>query len=64
MPFTDRSILQAAMAQSAIDAACRPEDFAKQENVIVLSKADPRARKYLSLPFDCHLISYGCNIVA
>ena len=64
MPFTYHSILQAAMAQSAIDAACRPEDFAKQENVIVRSKADPRARKYLSLPFDCHLISYGSNIVA
>lgn len=64
MPFTNQSILRLAMEQSAIDAHCSPEDFAREDNVVVTSVPDPRARKYLSLPFDCHLISYGSNIVA
>lgn len=64
MDFTNRSILRLAMEQSAIDAHCSPEDFAREENVVVTSVPDPRARKYLTLPFDCHLISYGSNIVA
>ena len=64
MPFTNQSILRAAMEQSAIDAHCRWEDFTRADNVVVTSAADPRARKYLSLPFDCCLISYGSNIVA
>lgn len=62
--FTNQDILQVAMEQSAIDAACRPEDFKSSENRVVESIFDPRARRYLTLPFDCHLISYGNNIVA
>lgn len=62
--MTDKEILQIALAQSAIDAGCAPEDFLKTENVVVLSKSHPDARKYLQLPFDCNLISYGTNIVA
>lgn len=57
-------ILQAAMLQSAIDANCSAEDFCKTENVIVYSKENSNARKYLELPFACNLISYGNNIVA
>ena len=64
MHFTNGDILRIAMEQSAVDANCRREDFLLAENVVVLSAADPRARKYLSLPFDCDLISYGGNIVA
>ncbi len=64
MDFTNEKILQIAMEQSAIDAACRPEDFLRSENVIALSVANQKARKYLCLPFDCNLISYGANIVA
>lgn len=64
MLFDKKKILQIAMSQSAIDANCRAEDFLRRENLIAISKADPKARKYLSLPFDCHLISYGNNIVA
>ncbi len=64
MDFINEKIFQIAMEQSAIDAACQAEDFLRSENVVVLSAANPRARKYLSLPFDCHLISYGNNIVA
>ena len=37
---------------------------ASSENITVISAADRRARKYLELPFDCNLISYGSNIVA
>lgn len=64
MNFTNEKILQIAMEQSAIDANCQAEDFLRPENVVVLSVANPKARKYLSLPFDCNLISYGNNIVA
>ena len=64
MNFTSEDILQIAMEQSAIDANCRAEDFLSSENVVALSAANPQARKYLSLPLDCNLISYGSNIVA
>lgn len=42
----------------------RIEDFCLQENKVVISAEHPKARKYLTLPFYCHLISYGNNIVA
>ncbi len=64
MYFTNEKILSIAMEQSAVDAHCNPEDFLREENIIVTSAADPHARKYLALPFDCDLISYGNNIVA
>lgn len=62
--MTNSEILKIALAQSAIDAGCHPEDFLKNENVVVTSKVHSDARKYLTLPFDCNLISYGSNIVA
>ncbi len=52
------------MEQSAEDANCNAADFEKQQNVIVLSKENSKARKYLELPLPCNLISYGNNIVA
>lgn len=64
MNFTNSTILQIAMRQSAIDANCDAEDFMRAENIIVTSNSNTDARKYLSLPFDCNLISYGNNIVA
>lgn len=64
MNWTNERILQVAMAQSAVDAGCRPEDFTRMENVIVPSAANPGARRYLTLPFDCDLVSYGSNVVA
>ncbi len=64
MEFTNERILKTAMEQSAIDAGCEAGDFLKSENVTVVSRADSRARKYLTLPFDCQLISYGNNVVA
>ncbi len=62
--MTNQIILQTALRQSAIDSGCRPEDFLKHENVTVLSAENPSARRYLQLPFDCDLVSYGNNIVA
>lgn len=64
MTLTRRQIEQIAREQSAIDAGCAAEDFLRDEPVIVRSVADPAARRYLALPFDCQLISYGSNVVA
>lgn len=62
--MTNEEMLDVAMRQSAIDANCRAEDFCHSENKVVISRADSNARKYLTLPFYCNLISYGNNIVA
>ncbi len=64
MEINNENILKIAMQQSAVDAGCLAEDFLREENVIVPSAANPGARKYLTLPFDCNLISYGNNVVA
>ena len=57
-------ILRIAMAQSAEDLCCSAEDFEKNENTVVISKKNEKARKYLELPFACQLVSYGKNIGA
>jgi GNAT superfamily N-acetyltransferase len=62
--MTNREILNIAMCQSAKDISCKAEDFLKKENVVVFSKPCENARKYLTLPFSCQLVSYGNNIVA
>ena len=64
MELSNSSILQIAMQQSAIDLNCAPEDFLQQKNVVVESQSHPDARRYLTLPFECNLVSYGNNIVA
>lgn len=62
--MTNDDILRIALEQSATDMNCRPDDFLKSENIIVQSAANDGARKYLQLPFECNLVSYGNNIVA
>lgn len=52
------------MSQSAIDSGCHADDFDSCENKVVISKDNPKARKYLELPFLCDFTSYGNNIVA
>ncbi|MBQ8432575.1 MAG: GNAT family N-acetyltransferase [Clostridia bacterium] len=64
MEIRKDTILQVALEQSAIDSSCSPEDFLKSTPVVTLSRPHPKARKYLSLPFDCNLTSYGSNVVA
>lgn len=62
--MTNRDILKIAMAQSAADLNCDAADFSAEENRVALSAPREDARKYLSLPFDCDLVSYGQNVVA
>ena len=62
--MNNQEILNIAIRQSAEDLSCAPEDFLKRENVVVFSKENENARKYLKLPFSCQLASYGNNIVA
>lgn len=62
--MTAETMLKCAAAQSARELCCRADDFFARENVIVESGAVEGARRYLRLPFDCQLVSYGANVVA
>lgn len=62
--MTNEYILKTAMAQSAVDSGCAPDDFTKSEPVIIESRPHPDARRYLKLPFFLDLTSYGSNVVA
>lgn len=62
--MTNREIWQIALGQSGYDCNCTAADFEKPENLVTVSKAHPKARKYLPLPLQCDLVSYGSNIVA
>ena len=62
--LTNEDILNIALQQSAYDMGCEPEDFLSHENVVGISRKHPLARKYLELPLNCDLVSYGSNIVA
>lgn len=62
--MTNKEILEVAMRQSAVDANCKTDDFKMSSSVIVESRKNSNARRYLELPLACNLISYGQNIVA
>lgn len=62
--MTNQEILQIALQQSAYDCNCNADDFLSNENKVVLSRKNEKARAYLPLPFACDLVSYGNNIVA
>lgn len=62
--MTNQDILNIALQQSAYDCNCAPEDFLSDKPVMTISKAHPKARKYIPLPLRCDLVSYGNNIVA
>ena len=62
--MTQKELLAIAVAQSAIDLNCRPEDLTSGKKVVVESKPHPKARAYLKLPFSCNLVSYGGGAVA
>ncbi len=57
-------IIKIAMQQSAYDIGCVPEDFLKNEAVIVSFQLGKHAKKYYREPIGCNFISYGSNIVA
>ncbi len=58
-----KDILSVAMKQSAEDMGCLASDFTLDENVIKPYSMGKNARKYLSLPITCNMVSYGNNIV-
>ena len=62
--MTNQEIWRIALKQSAIDCNCEPGDFLTGIPKVTVSRPHPQARKYLSLPFSCDLVSYGNNIVA
>ena len=62
--MTNKEIWEIALRQSAIDCNCNPDEFISQQNIVTISKAHTKARKYLPLPLECDLVSYGNNIVA
>lgn len=62
--MTNEEILRVALAQSAYDCNCAPEDFLRKTSIVTESTAHPKARKYIPLPLECDLVSYGNNIVA
>ena len=62
--MTNKDILEIALQQSAYDCNCKADDFLSEQNMVTLSKANPKARKYLPLPLECDLVSYGNNVVA
>ncbi|MBE6922306.1 MAG: GNAT family N-acetyltransferase [Ruminococcaceae bacterium] len=62
--LTNEEIWRIALNQSAIDYGCDPEDFLAERGKVTISKANPAARKYLPLPFDLDMTSYGNCIVA
>lgn len=62
--MTNKELFRLALAQSAEDLNCTPDDLLADENKVVLSAANEGARKYLTLPFACNLVSYGGNVVA
>lgn len=62
--MTNKEIWEIALRQSAIDCNCDPDDFYSQQNIVTISKTHQKARKYIPLPLECDLVSYGNNIVA
>ncbi len=62
--MTNEIILQTALAQSARDINCAPEDFLKDTHVLVEAVIGEQARKYYREPVSCNLVSYSSNIVA
>ena len=62
--MTQKDLFNIALAQSAIDLSCTPEDLVSGKKVVVESLPHPKARAYLRLPFACNLVSYGGGVVA
>ena len=62
--MTNKRIWEIALNQSAVDYGCDPADFLGETGKVTISRANPAARKYLPLPFDFDMTSYGSCIVA
>ena len=62
--MTNAEILEVALAQSALDAGCAPEDFFAAENVFCEPPTAEAVSAYIKTPIVCRLVSYGRNVVA
>ena len=62
--LTNKEIWEIALTQSAVDYGCAPEDFLGERGKVFLSRKHEKARKYLPLPFDFDMTSYGNCVVA
>ena len=62
--MNNKDIMKIAAAQSALELSCDVSDLFSEENKVFISKPHPKARKYLTLPFDCQLVTYGTSVVA
>lgn len=62
--MTNKDIMQVALEQSAVDMNCLPDDFLKDTNTVTRSRPHEKARRYIPLPLECDLVTYGGGIVA
>ena len=62
--MTNTEILDIALAQSATNCHCAPEDFFSTENVVRASSTNENLPAYFELPMVCDLVSYGSNVVS
>ncbi len=62
--MTQQDILFTAVTQSAMELGCFPQQLVSGEKAVVQAVTHPRARAYLTLPFDCNIVSYGGGAVA
>lgn len=62
--MTNTDILKTALAQSAINCCCEPEDFFATESLVRVSRPREGLPAYHEPPQVCDLVSYGSNVVA
>ena len=62
--MTNTEILEVALAQSAINCCCRPEDFLATKHVVRVTEPREGLPAYFEGPQICDLVSYGSNVVA
>ena len=62
--MTNKEMLCTALKQTALERNCTVDNLTSGKSKAVISSTAEGARKYLSLPFYCQLVSYGSGIVA
>lgn len=62
--MTNAEVLEIALAQSAINCCCAPEDFLSAHNVVRTTHEREGLPAYHKQPQICDLVSYGSNLVA
>ena len=62
--MTNKDIFDIALLQSSYDLSCTPDDLANGSRTVVISRKNDKARRYLTLPFICNIVTYGRGVVA